>query len=175
MTALDIIVVILVCGGAFFGFRRGFVHEMLSLAAWIAGIVAVKTLHAPATEMLAASVGTRTGAAALAFALTFGLTFVAVKLLASRVGGVTRSSIVGPIDRVLGGGFGALKGLIGATLIFLGANLITDTVYGGGTERPEWLVASRTYPLLNASSRALVDFVEKRRLVRPRTDAELNR
>ena len=33
MTALDILVLILVGGGAFRGFRRGFVHEMLSLAA----------------------------------------------------------------------------------------------------------------------------------------------
>ena len=162
MTALDIIVVILVGGGAFFGFRRGFVHELLSLSAWFAGVVALKALHTPVTEFLDTSVGTQTGAAALAFALIFGLTFIIVKLLATRLGNATRASVVGPVDRILGAGFGLLKGLIGATLIFLVANLVTDTAYGDAA-RPEWLTASRTYPLLNASSRALVDMVDQRR------------
>ena len=175
MTALDIVVLILVGGGAFQGYRRGFVHEMLSLAAWVAAIVAVKAFHAPVAEALTSYVGTGTGGAALAFALIFGLVFVTAKLVANRVGGATRNSLVGPIDRILGGGFGALKGLIGATLIFLLANLLTQTVYGGEADKPEWLTAARTYPLLDASSRALVDFVDRRRNAPPKTDAELNR
>jgi membrane protein required for colicin V production len=72
--------------------------------------------------------------------------------------------LLGPFDRVLGGGFGALKGLLGATLFFLLANLATDMVYGAEAERPEWMAKSRTYPLLNASGRAIVDWVEARRL-----------
>ena len=47
MTALDIFVLLLIGGGALVGFMRGFVHEMLSLAAWIAGIVALKLFHTP--------------------------------------------------------------------------------------------------------------------------------
>ena len=175
MTALDIIVLLLVAGGAFFGFRRGFVHELLSLAAWAAGIVAVKTLHAPAAAALAGAAGAAAGASALAFALTFGVAFVVVKLLAARISGATRRSRVNAIDRVLGGGFGLLKGLIGATLLFLLANLVTDTAYGGASERPAWLAASRTYHLLNASSRALVDFVDRRRNAPPVSDEEANR
>ena len=36
------------------------------------------------------------------------------------------------------------------------------TVYGPTATRPEWMTSSRTYPLLNASSRAVVDWVETR-------------
>ncbi len=61
--------------------------------------------------------------------------------------------MLGPFDRVLGGGFGAVKGLLGATLFFLLANLATDMVYGPEAKRPEWMVKSRTFPLLNASGR----------------------
>ena len=64
---------------------------------------------------------------------------------------------------VLGGGFGMLKGLIGATLFFLVAHLATDMVYGPDAERPDWMVSSRTYPLLNATSKAVVDWVETAR------------
>jgi membrane protein required for colicin V production len=163
LTALDIIVLLLVGGGLVFGFLRGFVCEILSLLAWVAAVIALKFLHEPLTAKLVAPVGTYAGAAVLAFALVFGLVFLAGKLIAKRMGGATRNSVVGPVDRVLGAGFGALKGLIGATLLYLGANLLYDTFYGRVAARPEWMASSRTYPLLNASGRAIVDFVETRR------------
>jgi membrane protein required for colicin V production len=37
-------------------------------------------------------------------------------------------------------------------------------VYGPDADRPEWMTESRTFPLLNASGRAIVDWVEARRL-----------
>jgi membrane protein required for colicin V production len=163
MTALDIIVLLLVGGGLVFGFLRGFVGEILSLFAWVAAVVALKFLHAPVTAQLLQPVGTQAGAAVLAFALVFGFVFIVGKLIARRMGSATKASAVGPVDRVLGAGFGALKGLIGATLLYLAANLFYDTVYGRVASRPEWMAKSRTYPLLNASGRAIVDFVETRR------------
>jgi membrane protein required for colicin V production len=36
-------------------------------------------------------------------------------------------------------------------------------VYGAEADRPEWMTNSRTFPLLNASGRAIVDWVEARR------------
>ena len=163
LTAIDIIVLLLVGGGLFLGLMRGFVTEILSLLAWVAAIIALKLLHDPVAGALTGIVGTRAGAAVLAFALIFGIVFIAGKLVARRIGGSTKKSIVGPIDRVLGGGFGALKGLIGATLLYLAANLVYDTIYGRTAKRPEWMAKSRTYPLLHASGRAIVDFVEARR------------
>jgi len=163
MTALDIIVLLLVGGGLVFGWFKGFVGEVLSLAAWIVAIVFLKLFHTPATNALEDFVGTRSGAAVLAFALVFGIVFLIGKLVARRVGGGVRRSVIGPVDRVLGAGFGAVKGLIGATLLYLGANLVYDTIYGGEAQRPSWMAQSRTYPLLYASGRAIVDFVEWRR------------
>lgn len=163
LTALDIIVLLLVGGGMVFGFMRGFVCEVLSLLAWVAAIVALKFLHAPLTAMLLEPIGTWPGAAVLAFAAIFGIVFIGGKFIARRIGNATKRSVVGPVDRVLGGGFGALKGLIGATLLYLGATLVYDTIYGRQSDRPEWIADSRTYPLLDASGGAIVDFVETRR------------
>ena len=172
LTALDIIVLLLVGGGLVFGFLRGFVFEILSLFAWVAAIVALKFLHTPTTGVLRGFVGTDAGAAVLAFVLLFGVVFIIGKLLAGRIGAATRTSLVGPVDRVLGAGFGALKGLIGATLLFLAATLAYDTVFGAASDRPEWMAKSRTFPLLNASGRAIVDFVEMRRKAAPEADKE---
>lgn len=163
MTALDIFVILLLGGAALVGFVRGFTHEVLSLLAWVAGIAALKLFHTPLSERLVDSVGTETAASVLAFALLFLPAYIAVKLFARAVGGRARRSVLGPVDRLLGGGFGILKGLIGATLFFLLANLATDMVYGGEADRPAWMTDSRTYPLLNATGRAVVDWVELRR------------
>jgi len=163
MSALDIFVILALVGGALIGFVRGFVHETLSLLAWIVAIAMLKLFHAQLQVGLTESVGTAAGAAVLAFALLFVPSFLLVKLLARSLGGKARRSLLGPVDRVLGGGFGLLKGLLAATLFFLLANLATDLVYGPEAERPAWMTASRTYPLLNASGRAIVDWVETRR------------
>jgi membrane protein required for colicin V production len=164
MSALDIFVILLLAGGALVGFVRGFVHELLSLFAWVVAIAVLKLFHGQLSEGLMGSVGTHAGAAVLAFALLFVPSFLLVKLLAKTIGGRTRRSVLGPLDRVLGSGFGFVKGLLGATLFFLLANLATDMIYGPEADRPEWMTSSRTYPLLNASGRAIVDWVEARRL-----------
>ena len=164
MSALDIFVILALGGGALVGFVRGFVHELLSLFAWVAAVAMLKLFHTQLHEGLTPVVGTSSGAAVLAFVFLFLPTFIFVKLLARRLGKRSRSSLLGPVDRVLGSGFGLLKGLLAATLFFLLANLATDMIYGPEAERPEWMTASRTYPLLNASGRGIVDWVEARRL-----------
>jgi membrane protein required for colicin V production len=165
MTALDVFVFLLLIGGGAVGFVRGFVHEVLSLFAWVVAVAMLKLFHAQLWSGLENSFHTSAAAAAvLAFAILFLPSFLIVKLLARSLGGRTRRhSVLGPFDRVLGSGFGALKGLLGATLFFLLANLATDMVYGPQADRPEWMTKSRTYPLLNASGRSIVDWVEARR------------
>jgi membrane protein required for colicin V production len=165
VTALDVFVFLLLIGGGAIGFVRGFVHEVISLLAWIVAIAMLKLFHTQLWSGIENSFHTSVAAAAvLAFAILFVPSFLIVKLLARSLGGrARRHAVLGPFDRVLGGGFGALKGLLGATLFFLLANLATDMVYGPQAERPQWMMKSRTYPLLNASGRAIVDWVQARR------------
>ena len=166
MTALDVFVFLLLIGGAAVGLVRGFVHEVISLFAWVVAVAMLKLFHTQLWTGLINSFHTSSAAAAVfAFAILFIPSFVLVKLVARQLGGRTRRhAVLGPFDRVLGGGFGALKGLLGATLFFLLANLATDMVYGPQAERPQWMTRSRTYPLLNASGRGIVDWVQTRRL-----------
>jgi len=170
MTVLDVLVFLLLIGGGAIGFVRGFVHEVISLLAWIVAIAMLKLFHTQLWSGIQSSFDTNPAAGAvLAFAILFIPSFLIVKLLARSIGGRTRRhSMLGPFDRILGGGFGALKGLLGVTLFFLLANLATDMVYGAQAERPGWMTKSRTYPLLNASGRAIVDWVEARRQGAPR-------
>ena len=163
MTSLDIFVLILMGGGAVFGFLRGFVQEMLSLIAWVLVLVGVWLVDMPFTDRRVAPIGNEGGASVLAFAAIVIVTFALGRWIAKSIGQKSRKSILGPIDRVLGFGFGMIKGLIGATLAYLLIVLVYDSIYGAEAQRPEWLEESRTYPLLNASGTAMVQFVEERR------------
>ena len=163
MTTLDIIVFLVIGLAALAGVLRGFVTEILSLIAWVAGVAALRLFYAPGAELATSWTGTETGGAILAFVLIFLVTFIAFRFIARTLGERTRKSVVGPIDRVLGLGFGAIKGLIGASLLFLLVNLFFDVVWGAAEAKPEWLRSAKTYPLLKLSSQAIVDWVEERR------------
>lgn len=163
LTALDIVVILAVGGGAVLGILRGFVTEVLSLFAWVAAILALKFFHPALSAALVGPVGTSAGASVAAFALLFLIVFTGGKFVARALGRRTRQSVLGPLDRLLGFGFGAVKGLIGVTLLFLAVTLVYDTVYGGAATRPDWIRESRSYSLLNASGKAIVDYVAARR------------
>ncbi|WP_422345957.1 CvpA family protein [Parasphingorhabdus sp.] len=163
MTGLDIFVLLLMGGAAIFGFLRGFVQETLALIAWVMIIFAVRFFHTPVTDFLVSPVGNEGGASVLAFGSIVIVTYALGRWIAKSIGRKSRKSLLGPIDRVLGFGFGMIKGLIGATLAYLLVVLVYDSIYGASEPRPEWIADSRTYPLLNASGNALVQFVNERR------------
>ncbi|MDE2597658.1 MAG: CvpA family protein [Sphingomonadales bacterium] len=100
MTGFDIAVLLLVGLGAITGFMRGFVQEILALLAWIFSLFAIHYLHTPMTDFLQPRIGTPSGAAVLAFAILLLIPYAATKVLANWLGAASRSSVLGPIDRV---------------------------------------------------------------------------
>lgn len=162
MTGFDIAVLVLVGLGAITGFMRGFVQEILALAAWVIALFAINQLHTPLSELLLPTVGSESGATVLAFALLLLIPYAIVKLVAKRMGEASRESVLGPIDRLLGFGFGAVKGTVIAVMAFSVLVLGYDTVWGAGG-RPDWITQARAYPFINASSEALVEMIAERR------------
>jgi membrane protein required for colicin V production len=162
MTGFDIAILILVGLGAITGFMRGLVQEVFALAAWVLALVAIRNLHTPLTGALLDIVETESGAAVLAFTLLLLIPYAIVKLLSNRLGEASRNSVLGPIDRVLGFGFGAIKGVIIAVMAFSVLALGYDTVWGAGG-RPTWITQARAYPFVNAASEELVKLIAERR------------
>lgn len=162
MTGFDIIVLLLIGIGAITGFFRGFVQEVLTLTAWIFALFAIHYLHTPMTTFLEPKIGTPSGASVLAFAVLLLVPYGAFKLIASWAGTKSRNSVLGPIDRVLGFGFGAIKGIIVAVMAFSVLVLGYDIAWGIGG-RPTWITQARTYPFINASSEELVTMIAERR------------
>ncbi len=162
MTGFDIGVLLLVGLGAITGFMRGFVQEILALAAWVISLFAIHYLHTPLANLLAPYIGTSSGSAVLAFAILLLLPYAIIKLLANSFGEASRNSVLGPIDRLLGFGFGTMKGAIITVVAFSVVMLGYDVAWGVGG-RPQWITQSRSYPLVNASSEGLVKMIGERR------------
>ncbi|MPS69287.1 CvpA family protein [Novosphingobium aerophilum] len=162
MTGFDIAVLVFVGVGAATGFLRGFVQEILALGAWVFAVFAIRAFHEPVSLLLEPYSGTGSATPVLAFALLLLVPFFAVKLIAGWAGKRSRASVLGPIDRVLGFGFGAVKGMIIVVLAFSVLVLGYDTIWGAGG-RPDWIKQARTYPFVNASSEALVKMIAERR------------
>lgn len=171
MTGFDIAVLLIVGLGAITGFIRGFVQEVLALAAWIFAMFAIRFLHEPLTAFFEPEIGTSSGAAVLAFALLLLVPYAFVKLVARWLGARSRDSALGPIDRVLGFGFGGIKGMIIVTLAFSILVLGYDTAWGIAG-RPTWITQARTYPFVNTSSEALVEILAERRRTAAEAEAE---
>lgn len=162
MTGLDILVMVVVGTCAITGFLRGFVQEILALGAWIFALFAIFYLHAPLYEFLEPRIGTTSGASVLAFAILLLVPYATIKLLANRLGQSSRASVLGPIDRILGFGFGTIKGFIVVVLAFSLLVLGYDLAWGPGG-RPNWITQARTYPFINAGSEKLVALIAERR------------
>jgi len=162
VTGFDIAVLIVVGLGAAMGFVRGFVQECLSLLAWVLAVVAIHLLHPALSKALVPYVHTTSGAWVLAFAVLLLVPYFATRLIAGWLGRASRNSFVGPIDRVLGFGFGAVKSTVIVVLLFSVVTLGYDVAWGRNG-RPTWITDSRTYPFVNACSEKLLKVLAQRR------------
>tara|TARA_A100001391_G_scaffold129559_1_gene88688 strand:+ start:34148 stop:34672 length:525 start_codon:yes stop_codon:yes gene_type:complete len=171
MVGFDIIVLVIVGFCAIGGFLRGFVQEVLSLGAWAAAILAIHFLHPDLTAVIYAFIGSPTTSAILAFALLLLVPLVVVKLGAKWLGSKSRASVLGPLDRVLGFGFGGLKGVVITIIAFSMMVLGYDMVWGD-EGRPVWIVEARSYQFVDASSKALVELIAERRARLATSEAE---
>lgn len=170
MNGFDIIVLIIVGVAAVGGFLRGLVQEVLSLAAWALAAAAIYYLHTPLTEALYEYLDVEPATSILAFALLLLIPYAAMKLIANNVGEASRNSILGPIDRVLGFGFGVIKGALIMVFAFSVIALGFDSMWGY-KGRPVWITTARTYPVIDSASSDLVNIISERR-EKLRQDAE---
>jgi len=162
MAGLDIIVLIIVAVAAVGGFMRGLVQEVLSLASWMLAAFSVHFLHPALYKSMRNLYDVEPATPLLAFAILLLIPYAAMKVIAGNVSGASDGAVLGPVDRVLGFGFGAVKGALIAVFAFsvLVLGFDGDWGYKG---RPTWVTLARTYPAADAFSRQLLPLIAQRR------------
>lgn len=162
MAGLDIIVTVIVGVAAIGGFMRGLVQEVLSLASWVFAALAVHFLHPTLTPAISGFLNSERLTPVFAFVLLLLIPYASMKLIAGNISEASDGAILGPIDRVLGFGFGGVKGALIAVFAFSVLALGYDDTWGF-KGRPNWITTARTYPAADAFSRQLVPQIAIRR------------
>ena len=116
MTVLDIILLLIFIGSAWYGFRKGIIKQLGSLAAIVIAIIACRTLGQPVAEMLSgsnpdwqASAVSRATVSIIANALVYLVAYYGVILIAKLMRMVSHAVLLGPLDRITGAAFAVGK------------------------------------------------------------------
>ena len=112
MAVLDWVVVALLAASVLLGLWRGLVYEVLSVLNWLAAFVLAQWLAPRAAAMMPLS---RAGES-VQYAAGFAVVFIAALFVGGLLAWLTKKAVeaVGlrPIDRVLGGVFGMVRGAV---------------------------------------------------------------
>ena len=143
ITLLDIILIGVMLISALLAMIRGFMREILSIAAWVIAAVATLYAYSKLLPFAKSYFNNDIVAAAAVIGGTFLLTLIVVSIITVRFSDMVLDSRVGALDRTLGFLFGLGRGLIIVVVAFLFF---------------AWLVPPRTQPawVTNAKSRVVL-------------------
>src|SRR5579884_3937815 len=154
ITLLDIILLIVMLISGLLAMIRGFMREVLSIAAWI--IAALVTLYAyprvlPMAKQYFANDILANG---IAIVGVFLLTLMVVTVITVRISDLVLDSRIGALDRTLGFLFGLGRGLIIVVVAFLFfAWLVPDK------SQPEWVRDAKSRVVLQSTGQWLISML----------------
>ena len=139
---IDILVIgTLLISGAF-AYARGFVHEVLSIAAWVGAVFA--TMYAtPVLEHFTLQFIEDPFVAALLTGIAVFIgTLIILSIITRKISRGVKDSALGALDRALGFLFGLQRGAVIVALVWIGYEWFVPP-----EEQPEWLHETRTIPM----------------------------
>ncbi len=149
MTIFDHVVLGVLDVSVLLSMLRGFLREVLALAAWVAAFLVARTHTLQLAPLLPQSIPGEELRLLVAFLILFVLTLLACSLLAVAISGLFRQVGLGLLDR----GLGALFGLARGMLVVFTAVLLAG--FTGLPREREWREAMLSDPLETLVLRAL--------------------
>jgi len=138
---VDLVVFAVVILSALFATLRGFTHEALSIAGWLAAVLAVvfglPVVRPYARAMVESRMIADAGASIILFLATLFLCAVITRSLSRGVKG----SALSPVDRALGFLFGAVRGALIIVLAYMAMTWVLDL-----SAPPQWMRGAKTTP-----------------------------
>lgn len=120
----DIVILAIILISGLLALQRGFFRELVALATWIAAFIIARFFGPSLEILLADTLDTPSARMALAFAILFIATMVVGALINHLLGELIRATGLTGTDRVLGMGFGIVRGaIIVVVLVALGKHL----------------------------------------------------
>ena len=117
MNALDIVLLVLLAIGAFFGLARGFVRILIGILSLIVAFVLASRYQDSIAALMTARHVAETPARVCAYILVFLATMIAGGLVAWIVGKILKLAMLSLPDRLAGGALGVLAALLAAAFL----------------------------------------------------------
>ena len=155
MAVLDWVVVALLAGSVLLGLWRGLVYEVLSVLNWIAAFLLAQWLAPRAAAMMPLSRAGESIQYAAGFVVVFIAALFAGGLLAWLTSKLVAAVGLRPVDRLLGGMFGVVRGVVAVLALAV-------VVHLAGLAGGVWWTESRTAGVAAAALRGLKPVVPER-------------
>lgn len=153
-SGLDIAVGVILILSAIIAFARGFVTEVLSLAAWGGAVVITMLGFRPLSGWVQTWIGYEWLASAASIAFLFFFALMLLRVITNKIGSMVKSSSLGVADRALGGAFGVLRGFVMIAFAFLIYTLLVQP-----KEPPGWIVEAKTGPSIMDGANVLAKVI----------------
>ena len=157
MTLFDIIALLILSVSILVGFARGALREVTTVVALVIGVAAA-ILVLPFTGPVArAAVHPSWAGNAVAMLVVFLAVYILVRVAAAALTrGVHSTQALGTVDRVIGAGFGLIRGLVVLGLFNMAFNLVPPP-----SGVPAWVSQAKLYPLSANCARTLLALAPK--------------
>ncbi|MPZ57537.1 MAG: CvpA family protein [Rhizobiales bacterium] len=172
ITLLDLILLVVMLISGLLAMIRGFMREILSIAAWALAAVAAIYAYVKFLPMAKSSFGSDIVATAVVVGGAFLLTLLIVSIVTVRVSDMILDSRVGALDRTLGFVFGLARGLIIVVVAFLFFSWLVPE-----RGQPDWVRDAKSRVVLQGTGQWLMSMLPDdpestilKRLKRPRGD-----
>jgi membrane protein required for colicin V production len=144
INVLDMVVVAVLILSALLAFFRGFVHEVLSIAAWVgaalAALYGLPLLRPKAHELISIPVAADAAAAIVIFLVALLVLSIVTRALTKQV----QDSTLNSLDRSLGFLFGLVRGAVILSLAYV----VMSWAIPDPQARPDWIRNARSAPLM---------------------------
>src|SRR5436189_804948 len=154
ITILDLVLLAVMLISGLLALVRGFMREILSIAAW--GAAAIVTLYSYAKLLPWAKqqIASETIATIALVAGTFIGTLIVVSVITVRISDMILDSRIGALDRTLGFLFGLGRGLLIVVVAFLFFSwLVPDK------QRPDWITNAKSRTVLDGTGQWLMSLL----------------
>lgn len=151
ITLLDILLLVVMLISGLLAMIRGFMREILSIAAW--AIAALVTLYSYSSALPIAQgyFSSKTVATGVTIGSIFLITLLIVSIVTVRISDMILDSRVGALDRTLGFLFGLGRGLLVVVVAYVFFNWLVPV------RQPEWVSNAKSVVVLKSTGNWLLN------------------
>lgn len=160
---LDYLVTAVFCLSVFFGFIKGFIGSLVSSVGWVVSLYVAYVVLPYSASVFDKFTNNPVLSAILGYGVVFILSLIISAFINFFISGIISFLNIGLLDRILGLGFGALRGVAIIGLVYLGFMISWDLLYShpssGKTKHPMIIESAVTYPYIIESKNILVNII----------------